>query len=155
MNRENRFQQFFLDSIRAGVTVFLVTVALQAECMANEKSRSPFSRSPGDVFVEEPCRFMGTFHKESRQRLERFYVRKDISLDEWKCMAAALKRLDDEATQSCKKADQTIEVIEARQAELYRTCLPGSKHRLVKCGMLSLSQFKHPELFAACFHSSE
>ena len=104
---------------------------------ANEKSRSPFSRSPADVAKDEPCRFMGTFHKESRRRIEAFLDCDAISLVEWKCMAEALKALDDEMTLQCKQEPQSLDTIEARQGERYAACLPPSSEELVQCSLLS------------------
>ena len=109
--------------------------------------------------MDEPCRFMGTFHKEVRQRLEMFYSADQIDLADWKCLSGALKKLDREATASCKEAPQSIESIEARQVELFSACLTEGKRPLVGCSLLSqarpaLLEVKDPEVAArhtACF----
>ena len=142
---------------------FGVLVFSQGTLGAEEKSRSPFHRSPADVAVEEPCRFMGTFHKEVRERLEMFYRAKQITLPEWKCLSGALKKVDRETTASCKEAPQSIETIEVRQTELFSACLPESKRPLVDCSLLSRARpallgSKDPEssaAYAACFLSSD
>jgi len=104
---------------------------------APEKSQSPFHRSPADVAMEEPCRYIGTYHKESRQRLEELRANEVISLDQWKCMARALAALDDELTLECKKEEKSIEVVEARQSELYAPCLSPPNPEVVHCSLLS------------------
>ena len=146
-----------------GMLVFGVLMFSQGTSGAEEESRSPFHRSPADVAVEEPCRFMGTFHKEVRGRLEMFYRAKQITLPEWECLSGALKKLDRETTASCKEAPQSIEAIEVRQTELFSACLPESKRPLVDCSLLSRARpallgSKDPEsaaAFAACFLSSD
>ena len=62
-------RKFFPLWVGAMIAAVMGMAAL-APVGAEEKSRSPFHRSPADVAVEEPCRFMGTFHKEVRQRLD-------------------------------------------------------------------------------------
>jgi hypothetical protein len=146
-----------------GRCAFGVLICLHGTSVAEEKSRSPFHRSPADVAVEEPCRFMGTFHKEVRQRLEMFYGAKQITLPEWKCLSGALKKVDRETTASCKEAPQSIETIEVRQTELFSACLPESKRPLVDCSLLSRARpallgsksSESSAAYAACFLSSD
>lgn len=108
---------------------------------AEERSRSPFTTSPADLAVEEPCRFIGTFHKESRQRLEELRAGKVISLDEWACMARALKSLDEEMTVKCKEKKESIEVIEAWQTEYYSPCVDSAKkEKIVRCSLLTAEE---------------
>ena len=103
-----------------------------------ERSRSPFTTSPAELAVEEPCRFIGTFHKESRQRLEELRAGKVISLDEWACMARALKSLDEEMTVKCKEKKESIEVIEAWQTGYYSPCVVSAKkEEIVRCSLLT------------------
>ena len=109
---------------RTGALLFIFLLSASIAFAQEEKSRSPFSRPPSALAVEEPCRFVGTFHKESRQRIEELRAQKVISLDEWKCMARALEKLDDEMTVSCKVKKDPLSVIEVRQRELYSNCLP-------------------------------
>jgi len=119
---------------------------------APEKSQSPFHRSPSAVAMEDTCRYIGTYHKESRQRLEELRANEVITLDEWKCMARALAALDDELTLDCKKVEKSIEAIEAeirfrlvlalssvetRQSELYAPCLSPPNPKVVACSLLS------------------
>ena len=113
--------------------------------------------------MEEPCRFMGTFHKEVRQRLEMFYSADQIDLADWKCLSGALEKLDRETTASCKEAPQSIESIETRQVELFSACLPESKRPLVDCSLLSRARpallgskdSESSAAYAACFLSSD
>jgi len=126
-----------MTAIRIGLLVGLLLFGSHSAMAEEEKSRSPFSRSPADVAKDEPCRFMGTFHKESRQRLEAFFSCHVISIEQWKCLASELKALDKEMTKRCKEQPQSLETIEARQTELYRTCLPPSDEKIASCSLLS------------------
>ena len=131
--------------IRRVLLVFLLVSFPALACYENtvappaeERSRSPFTTSPADIAVEEPCRFIGTFHKESRQRLEELRAGKVISLDEWACMARALKSLDEEMTVKCKEKEESIEVIEAWQTEHYSPCVVSAKkEEIVRCSLLT------------------
>lgn len=109
---------------------------------AEREACSPFTCSPADFAREEPCRYIGQFHKESRQILEEMRATKIISLDEWKCMARALQALDKEMTIKCKEKVEPIEVIETWQLERYSPCLVGSepKEKILKCSLLSTQE---------------
>jgi hypothetical protein len=100
-------------------------------------SRSPFSRSPAEVAKAEPCRYLGTFHKESRRRIEDLRSCKAIDQAQWECTSSALKELDREFTDRCRAEQVSLKVIEARQRVLYEPCLP--RKRLLKCTLLSSS----------------
>ena len=103
---------------------------------------SPFTCSPADFAMEEPCRYIGQFHKESRQILEEMRAARIVTLDEWKCMARALQALDKEMTVKCKEKVEPIEVIEAWQIERYSPCLgeSGEKAKILKCSLLSTEE---------------
>lgn len=101
------------------------------------KGAASGSSSAADVAMDEPCRFIGTYHKESRQRLEVLRACGAISVDEWKCMAGTLKTLDKEMTRNCEEGPQTLEAIEVRQRELYAPCVEPLKGSVANCGLLS------------------
>ena len=100
-------------------------------------SQSPFTRPPAAVAVDEPCRFMGTVHKESRQRLEVLRACGAISMEEWSCMASVLKSLDTEFTALCRSRSVAYQEIAARQRSLYSDCVSRPKAETVECGLLS------------------
>lgn len=100
-------------------------------------SRSPFSRPPAAVAIAEPCRFMGTLHKESRQRIEILRACHDVSYEEWACMARALERLDTEFTGFCTERRVLYSEIAHRQRLLYGDCLQQRNDELVECSLLS------------------
>ena len=112
------------------VAVFVLTLLACA-------SQSPFSRPPSSVAVDEPCRFMGTVHKESRQRIEVLRACKAISMEEWSCMASVLKSLDTEFTALCRSRSVDYEEIAARQRSLYSNCVSQPKAETIECGLLS------------------
>ena len=85
-------------------------------------SRSPFTRSPAAVALSEPCRYMGTFHRESRQRLEALRMCHVISEDEWGCMARELRALDVAFTNRCRSEDVAVDDILADQRARYGRC---------------------------------
>jgi len=100
------------------------------------KSRSPFSRSPAAVALDEPCRYMGTFHKESRLRLEALLSCGAISEAQWSCMTSALKQVDRTFTQRCRAEDVVLDEILSDQTERYAMCLePGDAAAI--CAALS------------------
>jgi len=100
-------------------------------------SRSPFSRPPAAVAVAEPCRFMGTLHRESRQRIEFLRACHDVSHEEWLCMARALETLDTEFTGRCEETRVPYSEIADRQRLLYAQCLQQRSDELIECTLLS------------------
>ncbi len=104
-----------------------------------EKERcSPFTCPPSQLAREEPCRYVGNFHKESRQVLEEMRATKIVTLDEWACMARALQALDNEMTVQCKKKKEPLEVIEAWQIERYSPCVESEPRSVIlECSLLS------------------
>ena len=115
---------------------FACVLALAAAGIAC-KSRSPFSRSPAAVALDEPCRYMGTFHRESRLRLEALRSCRAISAAEWDCTTSALKSLDREYTARCRSDDVELDELLAAQTPRYAGCLaPGGE--TARCAALSL-----------------
>jgi hypothetical protein len=102
------------------------------------ESRSPFSRSPAAVAMAEPCRYMGTVHKESRQRLEVLRACEAISHGEWECMAGALKAIDREFTSRCKvvKSVRHGEIAD-EQRRRYAACFGHPAPETIDCAVLS------------------
>ena len=100
-------------------------------------SRSPFTRSPAEVAMGNPCRFMGTFHKESRQRIEELRACHAISMDQWYSMARALQALDKEFTARCKVDSVSLSRIEKRQRELYTAGSEPPQNDTIECALLS------------------
>ncbi|MEE3328124.1 MAG: hypothetical protein VX252_12380 [Myxococcota bacterium] len=132
--------------VRGGLIVLFISLMAcssppeaPSDAAKQERSRSPFTTSPAQIALEEPCRYIGTFHKESRQRLEELRAQKFISLDEWKCMARALQALDKEMTVKCKEKKETLAVIEVWQTERYSSCLSSRDQNqdILECSLLS------------------
>ena len=75
--------------------IALLIVAAAFGC----QSRSPFTRTPADVALDEPCRFMGTFHRESRWRVEKLreQLKKTYANDK---ISAQIDSLPDEGVKS-------------------------------------------------------
>ena len=118
---------------RAGLACALVLASASLTC----KSHSPFSRTPAAVALDEPCRYMGTFHKESRERLEALLDCHAISETEWRCMTGALKALDHDFTARCRSESVDLDVILADQTERYTRCLPPADDGKASCAALS------------------
>jgi hypothetical protein len=100
-------------------------------------SRSPFATSPAEVARAEPCRYMGTVHKESRQRLEVLRACGSVSEESWLCMARALEALDGEFTARCRKESVRLREIVLRQRALYEPCLAAGAGEVAECALLS------------------
>jgi len=103
-------------------------------------SRSPFSTTPADVARAEPCRFMGTVHKESRQRIEVLRACRTVSDEAWLCMARALKALDVEFTGRCRTGTVRLREIVVRQRVLYAPCLPVAATETLDCSLLDAGE---------------
>jgi len=105
---------------------------------AEREPCSPFTCSPSQFAREEPCRYIGIFHKESRQVLEEMRATEVVTLEEWACMARALQALDKEMTVKCKEKKESLEVIEAWQIERYSPCVESErKVEILECSLLS------------------
>jgi len=100
-------------------------------------SSSPFTNPPASIAVDEPCRFMGTFHKESRVRLEELRMCHAISEAEWACMARELKALDRAFTAECRDRRVRYREIAADQRDRYVGCLPELAAGVANCAVLS------------------
>ena len=108
------------------------------EANSGVRSPSPFHTHPAEIAQAEPCRFIGTFHKESRNRLEQMRTQRVISSTEWTCMAQALKKLDSKMTTECAEKKQPLRIIESWQVELYTPCIRSEKKtEILRCSLLS------------------
>ncbi|MEE3329023.1 MAG: hypothetical protein VX252_16915 [Myxococcota bacterium] len=121
------------------VSVPLPALANDVSTPPAEPARcSPLTCPPSQLAREEPCRYVGNFHKESRQILEEMRAIKMVTLDEWACMARALQALDKEMTVKCKEKQEPLEVIEAWQVERYAPCVESEpKAEILECSLLS------------------
>lgn len=100
-------------------------------------SRSPFSTHPSYFALEDPCRYMGTLHKESRLRLEDLRMCGVLSLGEWKCMARALRTIDEVFTARCTQREVSFEAIASEQRRRYAGCLEPARPATLECTILS------------------
>lgn len=100
-------------------------------------SSSPFTRPPALVAIDDPCRFMGTFHKESRVRIEELRMCHAVSDEEWRCLASELKALDVAFTAECREHRVRYSRIAADQQLRYARCLPKRSKGLARCAVLS------------------
>lgn len=80
---------------------------------------------------------MGTFHKESRVRLEKLRTCHAISDAEWGCMAGELKALDRAFTSECRDRKVRYREISADQRDRYVRCLPERADMVASCAVLS------------------
>jgi hypothetical protein len=114
-------------------SVSLLIVAAAFGC----QSRSPFTRTPADVALDEPCRYMGTFHRESRWRVEKLREHGSLSFDEWACMTHELKQLDIVFSAECKRREVGVAEISDDQRARYRSCVEPDRVDLADCAVLS------------------
>ena len=113
--------------------VIMALVVLAVACA----SRSPFTRSPADLAIEKPCRFMGSLHKESRVRIEALRMCRAISHDEWLCMARVLETIDNEFTGRCRSRAVRYAEVANEQRRRYSNCFDTPRTEVVECGILS------------------
>lgn len=125
---------------RAGVLLTTLAVLSGAPVVACQLKRSPFAVPPAQLAVEEPCRYMGTFHKESRRRLEELRMDGVIAEVEWSCLTDALEALDVDFTSRCRAEKYDYEDVASEQRRRYAACLPGERSRLVPCTLLVLDE---------------
>jgi hypothetical protein len=100
-------------------------------------SSSPFTRPPASIAVDEPCRFMGTFHKESRVRIEELRMCRVITDAQWGCLATELKALDVAFTAECRERTVRYAEIASDQHDRYVRCLPEGPKAVARCAVLS------------------
>ena len=105
--------------------------------MLSCSSRSPFTVSPAHYAVQEPCRYMGTLHRESRTRLERLRMCAAITEDDWLCMSRALQALDRDFTARCKSDSISYTEIADDQRGRYRNCAVAADRDTIECTLLS------------------
>jgi hypothetical protein len=117
-----------------------IALVFATTILIGRTSRSPFTRSPADIAVDEPCRFMGSVHKESRSRIEALRVCGAITREEWICMARVIKAVDDEFTEVCKDRSVRFREIAEEQERRYTGCLAEARPPVVRCGLLSTHQ---------------
>jgi hypothetical protein len=111
--------------------VFVVAISVPA-CM----SKSPFSYSPAEVAMDQPCRYIGTFHRESRTVLENLRMDGAVTRDEWLCMTRRLEEIDDDYSERCRERDYDFAEIAADQVARYRGCFAPERERLAECAIL-------------------
>jgi len=131
-----------MTSIRTGTLLFILILGSQAALWSCSSRSSPSKNSsvtvhPAESAMEDPCRFMGSVHREVRIRLDVFRSHDVISFEQWKCLTAELKAVDKEMTARCDEQPQTIEIVNARQTELFGKCLPSSDEAIIHCSLLS------------------
>ncbi len=102
-----------------------------------ERSRSPFHTTPAEVAMDEPCRFLGTFHKESRRRVESLAQCHAIDEVQWSCLTRALKAVDRTYTARCKETAVTFATIERSQRARYAECFAEPDAAPISCGLLT------------------
>ena len=117
----------------AQTAVALLIVAAAFGC----QSRSPFTRTPADIALDEPCRYMGTFHRESRWRVEKLREHGTLSFDEWACMTRELKQLDVTFSAECKRREVGVAEISDNQRARYRSCVGPDRIGFADCAVLS------------------
>lgn len=81
--------------------------------------------------MEEPCRFMGTFHRLSRGQVETLRMEHRITSDEWKCTAGKLAEVDRRFTRECNARPVAYpDLVQALRDE-YSRCFPADRQHLV------------------------
>ena len=69
------------------------------------------------------CEQLGTFHRTSRNNLERLRINDMVEPAEWKCLAEALADLDAALTKRCETTAVTLGEIKQEQRSGYSACL--------------------------------
>lgn len=79
--------------------------------------------SGGGSAAKSVCDQIGTFHRASRNSLERLRINDMVEAEEWKCLAQALADLDAALTERCESAPVTLGEIKQEQRSAYAACL--------------------------------
>lgn len=87
--------------------------------------------------VQEPCRFKGTSHKNSRERIEVLRSCGAISEPEWTCMSDAAKSVDLDVTALCRSAPVSSADLVTRQRAAFLRCLEPKHESLADCAVFS------------------
>ena len=76
---------------------------------------------------QNPCRRIGSFHKGSRERIEKLRTSDVIFDEEWSCMARELAALDEEISATCLAEDLGYNDFADRLRKRYLQCLPFNR----------------------------
>jgi len=79
--------------------------------------------SGGEPAQTSACEQLGTFHRTSRNSLERLRINDMVEPAEWKCLAQALADLDAALTKRCESTAVTLADIKQEQRSAYAACL--------------------------------
>lgn len=122
---------------RGTIGVMFVLIGIGSILACPRPRRSPFAVHPAALAMEDPCRRMGTLHKESRGRLE--YLRRCgvVSDRQWACMARALESHDEHFTAACRTRRVPFAEIAAAQRSDYAGCLGSGRSEDVACAVFS------------------
>ena len=80
---------------------------------------------------------MGTFHRESRSRLEALRMCRLVSDAEWGCMTRELKALDVAFTGRCRSESVALDDILADQRGRYGRCVAPEAAPVAACAALA------------------
>ena len=78
------------------------------------------------------CGQLGTFHRGSRDNLERLRVNDMVSMPEWTCLTQALAALDEAFTSRCESEDLGFRQIRDEQRLAYAACFEPPKDGVVE-----------------------
>lgn len=99
--------------------VAVATLVALAACSGGEPAQSV-------------CEKLGTFHRTSRDSLERLRINDMIEPGEWKCLAQVLADLDAALTKRCESTAVTLNEIKQEQHSAYSACLDPPRNAVLQ-----------------------
>jgi hypothetical protein len=117
-----------------GRIALLLLLSFSSGCAPSEGAPSReyvYTPPVASIVVEDPCRYVGSLHRESRHQLERLTASKRISVDEWSCMARTLAELDSELTEACRHQAIAYSNFQERLRGLYGDCVPAERSEVL------------------------
>jgi hypothetical protein len=102
--------------------------------------RYPTAEGFAQLAVDDPCRYLGTLHNVSRQIVERYRARREVSIDEWACMSEVIVDVNYEVGIDCHKRDVPFEEFAARQEKGYLACLTDEHAHLASCAVIQVDE---------------
>ena len=135
-----------LSTLTALYLAFAIGVLLSACHAATPRSntagqrpgRYPTTEGVAQLAVDDPCRYLGTVHKMSREIIERLRAKDEISLEEWSCMTDVIVDANYEVGLECHRRKVEFREFAERQEEGYRACLTAEHRGIARCAVIQV-----------------
>ena len=137
--------------MRCALTLLLALMVAIASCTASStgshRSRRnprtgqyPTTRGVAQIAVDQPCEYLGTVHKMSRELIERLRASEHITLEEWRCMAEVIVEVNYEVGLKCHRKRVQFQEIADLQEERHRGCIADARTDIARCAVIQVDE---------------